>query len=334
MACFSLQGRPAAERSVLEELRYTIQRAAVRRSPVLILGPTGAGKELVARGLHFESGRTGRLVAANAAAIPESLFESELMGHVRGAFTGAMRDRPGLVRRARNGTLFLDEIGDLSVSMQVKLLRLIDTREVCSVGADSGECIDFRLVTATNVDLEAAEGRGGFRRDLLYRLRGIVLTVPALRDHPEDIGRLAAYFAMLIATDLKTSAVDITPKALERLEAHSWPGNVRELRQTIEYAAFLTESLVITEVHVERALRGSGAYPAELSHGRDESHRRQLSVLLARYDGDVAAVALALGVTRSTAYRRMHRLGIVVSRRGPRIRVAKDRSEAPCVVAR
>ncbi len=258
--------------SAMDELRNTVRRAAIRRSPVLILGPTGAGKELVARGLHVESGRAGRFVATNASAIPESLFESELMGHVRGAFTGAMRDHPGVVRRGANGTVFLDEIGDLAISTQVKLLRLIDTREIWPVGSDSGECVDFRLVTATNVDLEAAGRRGAFRNDLLYRLRGIVVTVPALREHSEDIGELAMHFANTIAADQQVPPVVITPEAVERLEAHDWPGNVRELRQTIERASFLTDAPSITAADVEGALKGNGGGCIDASCAADALH--------------------------------------------------------------
>ncbi len=220
----------------MQELRDAVRRAAILGGPVLIQGPTGAGKELVANGLHSESRRRGKFVACNAAAIPEGLFESEIMGHVRGAFTGAMRDRQGLMRRANRGTLFLDEIGDLNIAAQAKLLRVLDTREVWPVGADVGEKVDFRLVAATNVDLAVAEIQGRFRRDLRFRLRGLVIIVPALRDHVEDIATLAAHFVIAVAKESNTAALTLTAKAVTQLERHDWPGNVRELRQTIERA--------------------------------------------------------------------------------------------------
>lgn len=310
--------------AAIRELRDAVRRAAVLGGPVLIQGPTGAGKELVAYGLHAASGRRGRFVACNAAAIPDGLFETEIMGHVRGAFTGAMRDRQGLIRRAKHGTLFLDEIGDLHVSAQAKFLRVIDTQEVWPVGADVGEHIDFHLVAATNVDLVTAERQGRFRKDLLFRLRGIPIFVPALRDHLEDIGQLSTHFVQNAAKVLNATPMQLTTKAVERLERHDWPGNVRELKQTIEFASFLAEGVRITDAHIEQALKGNDDRLADLSPVKDLMHRQELSALLTEHSGDVSAVARALGITRSTAYRRMHRLGLAVPRRGPRIRPVSE----------
>jgi DNA-binding NtrC family response regulator len=312
----------------MQELRDAIRRAANLAGPVLIQGPTGAGKELVANGLHSESRRPGKLVACNAAAIPEGLFESEIMGHVRGAFTGATRDRQGLIRRANHGTLFLDEIGDLDMSAQAKLLRVIDTREVWSVGADVGERIDFHLIAATNVDLAAAERQGRFRRDLLFRLRGIPILVPPLRDHVEDIGQLSTHFAQNAAKAINAIPIQLTTAAVERLERHDWPGNVRELKQTIECASFLADGLTITDVHIEKALKGNDHYLGDTSPVMDLIHRQELLALLTEYAGDVSAVAQVLGITRSTIYRRMHRLGLAVPRRGPRLRPISERGHS------
>lgn len=318
---------------VMQELRDAVRRAAIRGGPVLIQGPTGAGKELVANGLHSESRRRGRFVACNAAAIPEGLFESEVMGHVRGAFTGAMRDRQGLLRRANHGTLFLDEIGDLNMSAQAKLLRVIDTREVWPVGADSGEQIDFHLVAATNVDLAAAERQGRFRKDLLFRLRGIPIFVPPLRDHLEDIGQLSTHFVQNAAKALNAIPMQLTSKAVGRLERHDWPGNVRELKQAIECASFLSDGLTITDAHIEQALKGNNYRLADISPVMDLIHRQELSALLTEHAGDVRAVARALGITRSTAYRRMHRLGLAVPRRGPRLRPASECDQGDGIIA-
>jgi two-component system, NtrC family, response regulator len=312
----------------MQELRDAIRRAANLTGPVLIQGPTGAGKELVANGLHSESRRPGKLVACNAAAIPEGLFESEIMGHVRGAFTGAMKDRQGLVRRANHGTLFLDEIGDLAISAQAKLLRVLDTREVWPVGADCGEKVDFRLVAATNVDLAVAEIQGRFRRDLRYRLRGLVIVVPALRDHIEDVGRLAAHFATAVAKESNAASSGLTAKAVNQLERHDWPGNVRELKQTIERALFLADGSSITDAHIARAVADNGFSSTGASSASDILRRQELIELLAQHGGNVDAVAMALGITRSATYRRMHRLGVAVPRCGPRLRPMNGSDDA------
>lgn len=303
---------------VMQELRNEIQRAAPRQTTVLIQGPTGAGKELVAQGLHAESGRLGLFVPFNAAAIPEALFESELFGHVRGAFSGAVRDQPGLLRRAGHGTAFMDEVAELPLLAQAKLLRVLDTHEVSPVGGDVGKRTDFRLVAATNVDLTAAARHELFRTDLLFRLRGIVITVPALREHPEDIALLAAHFGRIAVAESGGADLAFTSSALRCLEEYPWPGNVRELRQTVEYAVFLSEGSVVDEVHIMRAL--SQPCASDVLLGPELEERRVLLKLLDEHAGDVAAIARALGIDRSTAYRRMHRLGITVASRGPRRR--------------
>ncbi len=303
---------------VIRNLRDEVRRAAPRRTPVLIQGPTGAGKELVAQGLHSESGRRGPFVPFNAAAIPEGVFESELFGHVRGAFSGAVRNQPGLLRRACHGTAFMDEVAELPSAAQAKLLRVLDTHEVCPVGGDIGKPTDFRLVAATNVDLIAAVRHGQFRADLLFRLRGIVITVPALRDHPEDIRLLAVHFSRIAMAESGGAEIVFTSSALRCLEEYTWPGNVRELRQTVEYAAFLSEGSAVDDRHIAHALSRPGV--DDILFTQELEERRGLLTLLNAHAGDVAAMALALGIDRSTAYRRMHRLGITVASRGPRRR--------------
>lgn len=300
---------------VMQALRDAIRRAAPFGTPVLVQGPTGAGKELVAQGLHVESGRRGPLVPANVAALSESLFESEMFGHVRGAFSGAISSRPGLFRHAAHGTAFLDEIGELSTSAQVKLLRVLDTGEVRPVGADAACRVDFRLVAATNVDLPLAVVHGRFRADLLYRLRGIIITVPSLSEHPEDIPALAARFARGAEGGWTEGDLSFTVGALDRLQQHSWPGNVRELRRTIESAAYLSDGRIITEQHVLAALASAVPLPLNSAkHPQTDPEYLRMQELLREHAGDVTEVARALGVDRSTAYRRIQRLGIVVSR--------------------
>jgi two-component system response regulator HydG len=292
----------------IQELRNAIRRAASKPTPVLIQGPTGAGKELVAQGLHAESGRTGRFIGFNVAGISESLFESELLGHVRGAFSGAVRDRAGLLRSARNGTAFVDEIGDLPMAAQAKLLRVIETREVFPVGSDVAEHVDFRLVTATNVNLAKATDERRFRADLMFRLQRLVITVPALRDHREDIIPLAAYFANVLSKGTEGPQIKFTASAMSNLERYDWPGNVRELRHAVEHAAFIAEGATIGEIHVKQVLAWRGAGAAD-THSRSSEVRGFLE-LLADSGGSVDAVAKALGVDRSTVYRRMLRLGV------------------------
>lgn len=299
----------------MQALRDTIRRAAPLGTPVLVQGPTGSGKELVAQGLHVESGRRGPLVPANVAALSESLFESEMFGHVRGAFSGAISSRPGLFRHAAHGTAFLDEIGELSTSAQVKLLRVLDTGEVRPVGADTVCRVDFRLVAATNLDLPLAVAQGRFRADLMYRLRGITVTVPALSEHREDIPALAVHFGRAAAARWAGSELPFTRGAIERLQQHTWPGNVRELRRTIESVAYLADGRVISEQHVITALASStvsSSYRTQQPQTDPEYVRMQ--ELLREHAGDVTEVARALGVDRSTAYRRIQRLGIIVSR--------------------
>lgn len=305
--------------SAMRALRDAVRRAAPRNGPVLIEGPTGAGKELVAQGLHAESGRAGPFVPFNVAAIPEGLFESELLGHVRGAFSGAIRDRPGLLRRAARGTAFMDEVGELPLAAQAKLLRVLDTREVWPVGADSGERVDFRLVTATNADLTDAVASGRFRTDLLFRLRGILIPVPALWEHREDIPVLAAHFGRMVAAECGEADLVLSPGALRRLGAHSWPGNVRELRRVIEHAAFLAGGPFVSETHVLQALTPDTPGHGRSTHaGPGSAARCEMLALLDACGGDVTTVARLLGIDRSTAYRRIRRLGIVVHQTAPR----------------
>ncbi|AXB78569.1 sigma-54 dependent transcriptional regulator [Novosphingobium sp. P6W] len=220
----------------MTSLRDMIRRIAPTALPVMVLGPSGTGKELVARAIHAASPRAGRaLVPVHCGAVPADLLESELFGHLKGSFTGAYADRPGLVETAAHGTLFLDEIGEMPATMQVKLLRFLADGSYQPVGAREVRRADVRIVAATHRDLAAAVGDGSFREDLYYRLKGVVLRVPALADRPGDIALLARLF-LRRASEGPASFV---PGALDWLESHGWPGNVRELRSVIECAAAL-----------------------------------------------------------------------------------------------
>ncbi len=235
--------RPAGEVTLLgqgpamRDLRDLIGRAADSDATVLIQGETGTGKELVARMLHTGSPRSSKpFVAVNCAAIAESLFERELFGHVKGAFTGAHKDLPGKFEVAQSGTLFLDEIGDLSPAVQSKLLRALEEKEIEPVGGTEPIQLDVRIIAATNRDLAAAAGQGRFRLDLLYRLKVLEIVVPPLRARREDIPELVAHFAGRLARKLNRP-VEVTPEAVEALSAYAWPGNVRELENVLERAA-------------------------------------------------------------------------------------------------
>lgn len=301
------------ESPAIRALRADIPRVARGRHPVLIRGATGTGKELVARALHAASGRPGRFIPVNVAAIAETLFESELFGHVRGAFSGATSDRTGLFRSADRGTLFLDEIGELSYTVQAKLLRVLDQHEVWPVGADTGRRVDLQVVAATNANLEALVSQNRFRQDLLYRLRGAVMMLPPLCERVSDIPILADHFLRLIAAEYDAPVLGLAPCALDALCAHRWPGNVRELRHVLERAVLYADEPILRGVHLARALHTdlhgdeNGSSAAVSS---DEHIRCRLLTALTTHQGDAQAAARSLGVSRATLYRHMRKFGI------------------------
>ena len=224
----------------LMEVYRVIDRVAATSCTILVTGESGTGKELVARAIHETSPRASKpLVAVNCGAIPEALLESELFGHVRGAFTGAIANKPGKVTLAQGGTLFLDELGELPLALQVKLLRLLQNKEYSPVGDTKVHKADIRIVAATNVDLEGAVRSGAFREDLYYRLNVIHLQLPALRDRPGDVSRLADFFLAVHSERLGRVGLSFASSTLEVLEAWHWQGNVRELENTIERAVLL-----------------------------------------------------------------------------------------------
>lgn len=284
----------------IQRVRWLIEKLARASVPVLVHGPTGVGKELVARALHVASGRRGPLVACNVCAIADGLFESTMFGHVRGAFTGAVADSSGILSEADGGTAFLDEIGGLGLPAQAKLLRALESHEFRPVGAGKDRRSDFRVVAATNDDLAALAVAGRFRSDLLYRLNGAVIEVPSLSARPDDIPLLARSFA---------GGVSIEGPALRLLLEQSWPGNVRELRTVVECAVAFTDQAEITMLAVREALdlRGTAVTSATTGQAsREESHGTLLGILRA-CEGDIDAVAAILGVHRATVYRRLRR---------------------------
>ena len=278
-------------------------------------GETGTGKELLARGAHELSGRSGAFVAVNCGALPTGLVESQLFGHVKGAFSGAVRDEPGFFRAADGGTLFLDEIADLPSASQAALLRALQEREVMPVGATRPAKVDLRVVAATHQPLEAMIERGGFRRDLLARLAGFTLELPPLRARRMDLGLLVASLLRRLAPD-RADSVMLTPAAGQALFRHDWPLNTRELEQCLARALALAGDEPIDLHHLPATVTAPrGAAPAGPSPDarfseRDARLRLELLEELARHQGNLADVARAMGKARMQVHRWCRRFGI------------------------
>ena len=292
------------ESAPMQKLRALVLAAAPTALSVLVHGPTGSGKELVAAALHKASGRRGRLVAFNVCAIGDAMFEDALFGHARGAFTGALGDTPGFLREADGGTAFLDEISGLPLALQAKLLRAIETGEFRPVGAKHDVRSDFRVVAATNERLDELVAEHRFRADLSHRIGAIVVHVPALAERVEDLPLLALTFLRRMGA----GHLPVTTGAIERLRAHSWPGNVRELKQIIEWAATLATRCIDDEI-VVTALAHRASAP-ELDDRVLE--RKLLRDALEAVQWDTRLAARELGIHRATLYRRMKRLQVSV----------------------
>ena len=293
------------ETPVMQHLRALVARVAPSSLPVLIQGPTGAGKELVASALHRWSGRRGHLVAFNVCALSEPMFEDALFGHVKGAFTGALRDAPGYLLEADRGTVFLDEIGGLPLAAQAKLLRAVETRQFRPVGASYDRTSEFRLVAASNERLEDLVGDGRFRADLAFRLRGVVIEVPSLSVRRADIPLLARRFLEGAAPGV---GLDIGGDALGELMAQEWEGNVRELKHVVERAVLNSTGRKVTRGDVRMAVGGGRG--ARRAVPNNTFARRRMEELLEAHRWDTAKVADVLGVHRATVYRHIKRMGL------------------------
>jgi two-component system response regulator AtoC len=315
----------------MQELFSVIERVAPLDISVLILGESGTGKELVARAIHRQSRRKdGPFVALNCAAIPETLVDSELFGHKRGAFTGAVDARAGAFENANGGTLFLDEIGDIPHGVQIRLLRVLQEREVTRLGTDSPKPIDVRVIAATLADLENAVATGDFREDLFYRLNVICLQIPPLRNRIEDIPLLATHLLERQAKRVGLPTPVIARDALDRLAAHHWPGNVRELENALLRALALHQGEQITadlfpQVSARPAPRPSSPGGSEgedlswcdgmtVTEARrclvDSFERDYVTRLLARTENNISEAARQAGIDRSNLRRMMSRVGI------------------------
>ena len=308
----------------MREVAETIRRAGPTDATVLVTGESGTGKELAARALHAESRRAGGpFVALNCSALPADLIESELFGHVRGAFTGADRDRTGVFEAADGGTLFLDEAGDLSSSAQAKLLRAVEEGRVTPVGTTTSRAVDVRLVAATNRPLEEMASRGEFRNDLLYRLQVVTLRLPPLRERRADIPALAIHFIDELARRHERPVRSLSAAARRALVAYDWPGNARELRNVLERAVVLADAdeidLAALPARVTGATTPSSPIDAALSDlpytdARDRAveafERSFLSAALERHSGNVSATARALGLHRQSLQKILRRLDL------------------------
>jgi transcriptional regulator with PAS, ATPase and Fis domain len=302
----------------IRQVLSALDRLTPATTPVLITGESGVGKELVARSLHYSGPRApGPLVAINCAAIPEALIEAELFGYRRGAFTGAVQPRPGAIEAAHRGTLFLDEIGEMPGAMQAKLLRVLESGEVQRIGASERRQVDFRLVSATNRDLEQAVRDGGFRADLYYRVHVYPLHVPALRERTEDIPRLVHHYLAVIAERERRPVPRVTREALDKLVRYRWPGNVRELVNLVERAvlcagAAAADAVIDAEhVLVPEPSAPRGTQP--LVPYREAKARFELEYfaeLMRTAGGNVSRAARLGGKTRKEIYEALRRCGL------------------------
>ena len=298
-----------AESAAMRPVLQLMQRVAPSDANVLITGEHGTGKEVVAQWLHAASSRAGRpLVAVNLGGLSEGLFESEMFGHVKGAFTDARTDRIGRFELAEGGTLLLDEVGTLPLRQQAKLLRVLESGELERVGASRSRRIDVRILSATNADLQEEVTAGRFREDLLFRLNTIEIKLPPLRERREDIRPLAEHFLGRYANRYRKPVAGFEPDAVEALEAHPWPGNVRELDHALERAVLLAQGGMIRSG--ELGLRGSAGLPRLEDLPLEEVERLLIRKALDRHGGNVSQAAKSLGLSRSALYRRLQQHGL------------------------
>jgi len=304
-------GELIGQAPAMTQLYDLIEKVAPTDANVLILGENGTGKELVARALHARSQRSKEVfISVDLGAISESLFESELFGHVKGAFTDAKEDKPGRFELAGGGTIFLDEIGNLSLPLQAKLLTVLQSRRVRRVGSHQEKALDIRLICATNMPLYHMVQENTFRQDLLYRINTVEMRVPALRERLEDIPLLLAHFVNVYARKYKKPAPRIEAPVLTRLKKYDWPGNIRELQHAVERVVILTTEPVITSADVLLGQMRPAVPKPEKTLSLDEVERRYLAELIDKNGGNLSKVAKELGMTRPALYRRIHKYGL------------------------
>ena len=297
-------GRMITAAPEMMKVARTIERVANADVSVMLLGASGTGKELLARGVHDASARReGAFVAINCAAIPENLLESELFGHEKGAFTGAVKTTEGKIELAAGGTLFLDEVGDIPLPLQVKLLRFLQERTIERIGGRKAISVDTRIVCATHQNLEAMIAAGSFREDLFYRLAEIVVKIPTLAERPGDAVLLAKHFLSRFAREMNPQVKGFAPDALAAIDSWPWPGNVRELENRVKRAVIMAEGKLVSADDLD--LTGSdseGDDMLNLKAAREQADRRMIRQALARSEGNISNTAKLLGISRPTLY--------------------------------
>ena len=289
----------------MQKVARTIERVANLDVSVMLLGASGTGKELLARGLHEASGRRdGAFVAINCAAIPENLLESELFGHEKGAFTGAVKTTEGKIELAHGGTLFLDEVGDIPLPLQVKLLRFLQERTIERIGGRKPIAVDTRIVCATHRDLDAMIAQGAFRDDLYYRLAEMVVKIPALAERPGDAVLLARHFLHKYAPEMNPAVRGFAPDVLQAIDAARWPGNVRELENRIKRAVIMADGKLVTKDDLDMAERGDepGESHLNLRSAREAADRVAIRRAMTQSEGNISLASKLLGISRPTLY--------------------------------
>jgi two-component system NtrC family response regulator len=297
-------GRMITAAPEMLKVARTIERVANADVSVMLLGASGTGKELLARGVHDSSNRRkGAFIAINCAAIPETLLESELFGHEKGAFTGAVKTTEGKIEQADGGTLFLDEVGDIPLPLQVKLLRFLQERVIERVGGRRPIAVDTRVVCATHQNLESMIASGSFREDLYYRLAEIVIRIPTLAERPGDAVLLAKHFLSRFAPEMNASVKGLAPDALAALDAWAWPGNVRELENRMKRAVIMAEGKLVTAADLDLDSMGEDAGDViNLKTVREMADRTAIRRAIARTQGNISGAAKMLGISRPTLY--------------------------------
>ena len=301
-----------AESQAMKSVLKLVERIGPADANILITGENGAGKGVIARALHVTSARSAKpLVSLNAGALAEGVFESELFGHVRGAFTDAKADRVGRFELADGGTLFLDEIANVPLNLQPKLLRVLETGEFERVGSSKTRKVNVRVLSATNADLNAEVAQGKFRQDLLFRLNTVEIHLPSLRDRREDIAPLAQHFLRQHSERYRRGHMEFTPQALDALRQHPWPGNVRELDHVVERALLMSSGTSVTAFDLALQSAPDDRLSSRLEElSLEEAERILITKALARFEGNANRAAEALGLSRSALYRRLQKYGL------------------------
>jgi DNA-binding NtrC family response regulator len=296
----------------IQEVFATIDKVAGTEADILILGENGTGKELVARALHRQSPRADEVfISVDMGAIAETLFESELFGHMKGAFTDAKENRPGRFELADGGTLFLDEIGNLSLAMQAKLLSVLETRKVTRLGSNKPQDIDIRLICATNMPIYDMVAKNDFRQDLLYRINTVEINLPPLRERQEDISLLVDHFLGIFAKKYQKTITGVSAPALKKLERYKWPGNIRELIHTLERSVILSESQMLqpSDFLFPETGKEAGGIVFE-NYNLEDVEKAVIRKTLKKHKGNISHASKELGLTRTSLYRRMEKYGL------------------------